>query len=176
MKKILILLVFLCIFSQITGKKYTRKYTGNEKAEYRESTTRLPAESSETSGEATDTATEDGNNGGNDGDDDDGGNSNEGGGGRVVIPSSSSSTTTAAPAGGGGGGGGGGGSGGGGGGGVGGGGGGGGSSGGGSTASQGPLRCTFPDHYCNPTANDLIKKVEDVTINSASHCRDLCRQ
>ena len=148
MKKILIFFVFLCIFSQITGKKYTRKYTGNEKAEYRQSTTILPADSSETSGETSDTATEDDSKGGNNGNDE-GGNSNEGGGGRqVVIP------TSAAPAGGGGGG---------------------GAGGGGSATTQGPLRCTFPDHYCNPTANDLIKKVEDVTITSASHCLELCR-
>ena len=147
MKKILIFFVFLCIFSQITGKKYTRKYTGNEKAEYRQSTTILPADSSETSEETSDTATEDDSNGGNNGNDE-GGNSNEGGGGRAII-------TSAAPAGGGGGG---------------------GAGGGGSATTQGPLRCTFPDHYCNPTANDLIKKVEDVTITSASHCLELCRR
>ena len=30
-----------------------------------------------------------------------------------------------------------------------------------------PLSCSFPDHYCNPTAPDLIRKVEDVPVNSA---------
>ena len=39
-----------------------------------------------------------------------------------------------------------------------------------------PLDCTFPDHYCNPTANDLIKKVEDVSVNSAKECQDLCKR
>ena len=44
------------------------------------------------------------------------------------------------------------------------------------TTTQVPaLKCTFPDHYCNPTGNDLIKKVEDVSINDARHCRDLCQ-
>ena len=38
------------------------------------------------------------------------------------------------------------------------------------------LSCTFPDHYCNPTAPDLIRKVEDVTVNSAKECHDLCKR
>ena len=39
-----------------------------------------------------------------------------------------------------------------------------------------PLSCSFPDHYCNPTAPDLIRKVEDVPVNSAKECEDLCKR
>ena len=39
-----------------------------------------------------------------------------------------------------------------------------------------PLICSFPDHYCNPTANDLIRKVEDVPVNNAKECQDLCKR
>ena len=42
--------------------------------------------------------------------------------------------------------------------------------------TEAPLSCTFPDHYCNPTAPDLIRKVEDVTVNSAKECQDLCKR
>ena len=38
------------------------------------------------------------------------------------------------------------------------------------------LSCTFPDYYCNPTAPDLIRKVEDVSVNSAKECQDLCKR
>ena len=38
------------------------------------------------------------------------------------------------------------------------------------------LKCTFPDHYCNPTAEDLIRKVEDQTITDAAHCKRLCAE
>ena len=30
--------------------------------------------------------------------------------------------------------------------------------------------------YCNPTAPDLIRKVEDVPVNSAKECEDLCKR
>ena len=39
-----------------------------------------------------------------------------------------------------------------------------------------PLSCSFPDYYCNPTAPDLIRKVEDVPVNSAKECQDLCKR
>ena len=39
-----------------------------------------------------------------------------------------------------------------------------------------PLSCSFPDHYCNPTAPDLIRKVEDIPVNSAKECEDLCKR
>ena len=39
-----------------------------------------------------------------------------------------------------------------------------------------PLSCSFPDYYCNPTAPDLIRKVEDVSVNSAKECQDLCKR
>ena len=39
-----------------------------------------------------------------------------------------------------------------------------------------PLSCSFPDYYCNPTAPDLIRKVEDVQVNSAKECQDLCKR
>ena len=38
-----------------------------------------------------------------------------------------------------------------------------------------PSRCTYPDHYCNPTAMDLIQKVEDRTIQDVEECIDLCQ-
>ena len=38
------------------------------------------------------------------------------------------------------------------------------------------LKCTAPDHYCNPTADDLIKKVEDVPIQNVKHCHDICKE
>ena len=44
------------------------------------------------------------------------------------------------------------------------------------TAGSTELICTFPDHYCNPTAPDLIRKVEDVSVNSAKECQDLCKR
>ena len=43
-----------------------------------------------------------------------------------------------------------------------------------SSAATGPS-CAYPDHYCNPTANDLIRKVEDEPITSAKHCEDRCK-
>ena len=39
-----------------------------------------------------------------------------------------------------------------------------------------PLSCSFPDYYCNPTAPDLIRKVEDVPVTSAKECQDLCKR
>ena len=45
---------------------------------------------------------------------------------------------------------------------------------GGSTAQN--LKCTFPDHYCNPTAPDLIRKVEHEAVTSAYDCKNLCSQ
>ena len=36
------------------------------------------------------------------------------------------------------------------------------------------LKCTFPDHYCNPTAPDLIRKVEHEAVTSAYDCKRLC--
>ena len=44
------------------------------------------------------------------------------------------------------------------------------------TAAATHLTCTFPDHYCNPTADDLIRKVEDQTITDAAHCKRLCAE
>ena len=44
----------------------------------------------------------------------------------------------------------------------------------GSTAQN--LKCTFPDHYCNPTAPDLIRKVEHEAVTSAYDCKNLCSQ
>ena len=38
------------------------------------------------------------------------------------------------------------------------------------------LKCTFPDHYCNPTAPDLIRKVEHEAVTSAYDCKNLCSQ
>ena len=38
-----------------------------------------------------------------------------------------------------------------------------------------PSRCTYPDHYCNPTAMDLIQKVEDITIEDVEECIVLCQ-
>ena len=38
------------------------------------------------------------------------------------------------------------------------------------------LKCTFPDHYCNPTAPDLIRKVEHEAVTSAYDCKVLCSQ
>ena len=38
------------------------------------------------------------------------------------------------------------------------------------------LKCTFPDHYCNPTAPDLIRKVEHQAVTSAYDCKTLCSQ
>ena len=35
--------------------------------------------------------------------------------------------------------------------------------------------CTYPDHYCNPTAPDLIKKVEDIVIENVWECVALCK-
>ena len=46
----------------------------------------------------------------------------------------------------------------------------------GELVTQESLSCTFPDHYCNPTAPDLIRKVEDVTVNNAKECQDLCKR
>ena len=43
-----------------------------------------------------------------------------------------------------------------------------------SSAATGPS-CAYPDHYCNPTANDLIRKVEDEPITSAKHCEGRCK-
>ena len=45
---------------------------------------------------------------------------------------------------------------------------------GGNTAQN--LKCTFPDHYCNPTAPDLIRKVEHEAVTSAYDCKNLCSQ
>ena len=45
---------------------------------------------------------------------------------------------------------------------------------GGNTAQN--LKCTFPDHYCNPTAPDLIRKVEHQAVTSAYDCKTLCSQ
>ena len=39
-----------------------------------------------------------------------------------------------------------------------------------------PLSCTYPDHYCNPTALDLIRKVEDVVVETAGECQALCKR
>ena len=38
------------------------------------------------------------------------------------------------------------------------------------------LSCTYPDHYCNPTATDLIRKVEDTTVQSVGECSELCKR
>ena len=38
-----------------------------------------------------------------------------------------------------------------------------------------PSRCTYPDHYCNPTAMDLIQKVEHRTIQDVEECIELCQ-
>ena len=38
------------------------------------------------------------------------------------------------------------------------------------------LSCTYPDHYCNPTANDLIRKVEDSAVQSVEECSQLCKR
>ena len=38
------------------------------------------------------------------------------------------------------------------------------------------LSCTYPDHYCNPTAGDLIRKVEDTAVRTAEECDQLCRR
>ena len=35
--------------------------------------------------------------------------------------------------------------------------------------------CTYPDHYCNPTAPDLIKKVEDIVIENVWECLAVCK-
>ena len=35
--------------------------------------------------------------------------------------------------------------------------------------------CTYPDHYCNPTAPDLIQKVEDIVIENVWECLALCK-
>ena len=34
--------------------------------------------------------------------------------------------------------------------------------------------CTYSNYYCNPTSSNLIKKVDDRLINSASHCSEIC--
>jgi len=40
---------------------------------------------------------------------------------------------------------------------------------------QDPLNnCSFPDHYCNPTAVDLIDKIEDQVVTSPQQCRKIC--
>ena len=36
--------------------------------------------------------------------------------------------------------------------------------------------CTYPDYYCNPTANNLIKKVDNIPIQDASTCSDICNK
>ena len=38
------------------------------------------------------------------------------------------------------------------------------------------LSCTYPDHYCNPTGNDLIRKVEDTAVQSVEECSQLCKR
>ena len=42
--------------------------------------------------------------------------------------------------------------------------------------SEQPLSCTYPDHYCNPTALDMIRKVEDVVVDTAGECQELCKR
>jgi len=36
------------------------------------------------------------------------------------------------------------------------------------------INCSYQDHYCNPSAFDLITKVEDVDVKDAMECRQLC--
>ena len=36
------------------------------------------------------------------------------------------------------------------------------------------INCSYQDHYCNPSAFDLITKVEDVDVKNAMECRELC--
>lgn len=36
------------------------------------------------------------------------------------------------------------------------------------------MNCSYQDHYCNPSAFDLITKVEDVDVRDAMECRQLC--
>jgi len=36
------------------------------------------------------------------------------------------------------------------------------------------INCSYQDHYCNPSAYDLISKVEDVDVKDAMECRQLC--
>ena len=38
------------------------------------------------------------------------------------------------------------------------------------------LTCTYPDHYCNPTAGDLLRKVEDTAVRTAEECAELCKR
>jgi len=38
------------------------------------------------------------------------------------------------------------------------------------------INCTFPNHFCNPTAADLIDKIEDEVVTSAQQCSDICRR
>ena len=35
--------------------------------------------------------------------------------------------------------------------------------------------CSFPDFFCNPTADDLLYKVEE-TVNTAEECNDICKK
>jgi len=36
------------------------------------------------------------------------------------------------------------------------------------------MNCSYLDHYCNPSAYDLITKIEDTDVFSPMECRDLC--
>ena len=46
----------------------------------------------------------------------------------------------------------------------------------GNTIQANNLNCTYPDHYCNPTATDLIRKVEDTAVQSVEECSQLCKR
>ena len=36
------------------------------------------------------------------------------------------------------------------------------------------MNCTLTDYFCNPSAADLLEKIEDREVRSAKECHDLC--
>ena len=40
--------------------------------------------------------------------------------------------------------------------------------------SHGHMNCTLTDYFCNPSASDLVEKIEDKEVHSAKECHDIC--
>ena len=36
------------------------------------------------------------------------------------------------------------------------------------------MNCTLMDYFCNPSAADLVEKIEDKEVHSAKECHDIC--